>query len=98
MSTQKFVSRLADDIQMIILHNPIPQKGENCEEELDRLFGNIHQVWQPLLDCLHNPAKYLCENSLRSLYTDFEGTRGDAVNLFAEIQDTPAKFMRADLV
>lgn len=98
MSTQKFVSRLADDVQMIILHNPISQKGDWDEEEHDRLFGNIHQVWQPLLDCLNGQVKNRCEDILRNLHTDFEGSRNDAVQFFHQVAENPREFMRSDLV
>lgn len=98
MSTHKFVSRLAEDVQMIILHNPISQKGDCDEEEHDRLFGNICQVWQPLVDCLNGPTKDKCDDSLRSLHVDFNGTKASVLALFNEIATNPRTYMRSDLL
>jgi len=98
MSTNKFVSRLADDVQTIIIHNRVTQAGDCNEEEYDRLFGNIQQVLPHLMDCLSASAQAKCSDILHGLHTDFDGTRGQALQLFGSIAKVPHVFMRADLV
>lgn len=98
MINHKFVSILASDVQMIIVHNPIHHKGDVSEEEHDRLFGNIHQVWQPLMDCLNAKTQERCHEALQNLHVDFEGTKGATLQFFAKIAEEPRRFLRADLV
>lgn len=94
----KPISLLAQDIQLVIVHNPLNQEGEIDEELGENLFGNIQRSLPELLCLLNEKTRLAVDDVMRGLFCNYEGAKPVALTLFGSIAKDPRSHARADLV